>query len=89
MSIALDKCQYRDHEIDPHSGYIYSDPKNGIVEDIRICRPCYREHILRFYSGSKIAEHLREQVTDEQYGEQQHADDMDQQAMYNDLARGG
>ena len=26
---------------------------------------------------------------DEAYGEQQHADDMDQQAMYNDLARGG
>ena len=25
----------------------------------------------------------------EEYGEQMHADDMDQQAMYNDLARGG
>ena len=28
-------------------------------------------------------------MTDEQYGELMHADDMDQQAMYNDLARGG
>ena len=88
MSIPLDKCQYRDHEIEPHSGLIYRDPKHGIIEDIRICRPCYREHILRFYSGSKIAEHLREQVTDEQYGEQQHADDIDQQALYSDLRRG-
>ena len=31
----------------------------------------------------------RDEMTDEQYGEQMHADDMDQQQSYRELRRGG
>ena len=80
-------CQYKNHEMKKYSGCNYRDPKNGIEKDIRICDDCYCEHILKYYPESRMAKHLRKEMESE--GEQQHADDMDQQAMYNDLARGG
>ena len=40
-----------------------------------------------FISGYQF--HKNVSMTDEQYGEQQHADDMDQQQSYSELRRGG
>lgn len=53
-------CGYKNHSMKEGSGFHYWDDDNGLPKrGIKICRPCYAEHILKYYSDSKIAEYIR------------------------------
>ena len=57
--LPLSTCQYSDHPMKPHSGYVYADHDHGIPE-IRICKPCYAAHLLKYYPDSRVADHIRQ-----------------------------
>lgn len=80
-------CQYKNHQMPLNTCYIYRDVPNGIDEDIRICPDCFREHILKYYPDGKLAEHLRNEIEEEEH--QKHLDWIDEQQSYNELRRGG
>ena len=52
------------------------------------CEGCPSEGGLRCFYCPEVQGEEEKPMTDEQYGEQMHADDMDQQALYSDLRRG-
>lgn len=49
-----DYCGLGKHLIVESQIYVYRDEKNGIVNDVRVCKPCYLRHLFKYYPNSDL-----------------------------------
>ena len=50
-------CEYGNHEV-TDTLYCYSDPENGLANDVQICKECLFDHVRFYYPGCANERHL-------------------------------